>query len=94
MDEKQASQKTTEDPAARKRYREGVVVKAKMQKTVIVEITRQVQHPVFKKVIRRKVRYAVHDEKGEARQGDKVRIIQTRPLSKTKRWRIFEVLKK
>lgn len=77
-----------------KRYREGVVVKNKMNKTVIVEITRLTQHAQFKKVIRRKIRYAVHDEKNEAKAGDKVRILQTRPLSKTKRWTLIKVLPK
>ena len=66
--------------------REGVVVSDKMKKTVVVEVTRLIQHPQFKKVIRRKVKYAVHDEKGEAKLGNKVQIIQTRPISKTKRW--------
>jgi small subunit ribosomal protein S17 len=77
---------------ARAREREGVVVSNKMQKTIVVEVTRLVQHPVFKKVIRRKVKYAVHDEKNEAKAGDKVQIVQTRPLSKTKRWRLVKVL--
>ena len=74
------------------RMREGVVVSAKMQKTIIVEITRLMQHPKFKKVIRRKVKYAVHDEKNEAKIGNKVQIAETRPLSKTKRWRLVKVL--
>ena len=74
------------------RTREGVVLSDKMQKTIIVEVTRLVQHPQFKKVVRRKVKYAVHDEKNEAKAGNKVRIVQTRPLSKTKRWRLVEVL--
>ena len=73
-------------------FREGVVLKAKMQKTVIVEVVRLVQHTKFKKIIRSRVRYAVHDEKGEAKVGDKVRIVRTRPLSKTKCWRIVQVL--
>ena len=74
------------------RTREGVVVSNKMQKTLIVEVTRLVEHPQFKKVIKRKVRYAVHDEKNEAKPGDKVRIQETRPISKTKRWRLVQVV--
>ena len=74
------------------RTREGIVLSNKMQKTLIVEVTRLVEHPRFKKVIRSKVKYAVHDEKNEAKMGDKVRIIETRPLSKTKRWRLVKVL--
>lgn len=84
---------TTEAPKV-KRFREGVVVKNKMNKTVIVEITRLTQHAQFKKTIRRKIRYAVHDEKNESKAGDKVRILQTRPLSKTKRWTLIKVLPK
>ncbi len=76
------------------RQREGVVLSNKMQKTLIVQVTRQMEHPDFKKVIRRNVKYAVHDEKNEAKIGDKVRIIETRPLSKTKRWRLVQVLEK
>lgn len=77
-----------------KRFREGVVLSDKMDKTIIVEVTRLTSHPKFKKVIRRKIKYAVHDEKNEAKAGDKVRILQTRPLSRTKRWTLIEVLKK
>lgn len=72
--------------------REGIVVSNKMQKTIIVEVTRLVQDTQFKKVVRSKVKYSVHDEKNEAKIGDKVIIVQTRPLSKTKRWRLVEVL--
>ena len=75
-----------------RRMREGVVLSNKMQKTVVVEVTRLVEHPKFKKVIRRKMKYAVHDEKNEAKPGDKVRITETRPLSKTKRWKLVTVL--
>lgn len=74
------------------RIREGVVLSNKMQKTLIVEITRLIEHPQFKKVVKSKVKYAVHDEKNEAKIGDKVRIQETRPLSKTKRWRLVKVL--
>lgn len=77
-----------------KRFREGYVISDKMDKTVIVEVTRLTQHPQFKKVIRRKIKYAAHDEKNEAKIGDKVRILQVRPLSRTKRWTLIEVIKK
>ena len=84
----------TETVAGQKqaRIREGVVVSDKMQKTVIVEVTRLVEHPKFKKVIRRKIKYAAHDEKQEAKIGNKVQIVETRPMSRTKRWRIVKVL--
>jgi small subunit ribosomal protein S17 len=74
------------------RTRDGVVVSNKMQKTIVVEVTRLIEHPQFKKVIKRRVRYAAHDEKNTAKIGDKVRIQETSPLSKTKRWRLVEVL--
>ena len=74
-----------------KRTREGVVLSNKMTKTLIVEVTRLISHSQFKKVIKSKVKYAVHDEKNEAKIGDKVRIEETRPLSKTKRWRLVQV---
>ncbi len=63
-----------------------------MQKTIIVQVTRFVEHPKFKKIVRSKVKYAVHDEKNEAKAGNKVRIAETRPLSKTKRWKLVKVL--
>lgn len=75
-----------------KREREGIVISDKMNKTRIVEVTRIMEHPQFKKIIKRKVKYSVHDEKNESKSGDKVRIAETRPLSKTKRWRLVSVL--
>ena len=80
------------EKVSKARIREGHVVSNKMQKTIIVEVTRLTEHPQFKKVIKRKVRYAVHDEKNESKIGDKVRIQETRPLSKTKRWRLVQVV--
>ncbi len=74
------------------RIREGRVISDKMQKTIIVEVTRLTQHPVFRKVIKRRVKYSVHDEKNEAKMGNKVQILETHPLSKTKRWRLVKVL--
>jgi small subunit ribosomal protein S17 len=74
------------------RIREGVVSSNKMQKTIIVEVTRLTEHPQFKKIVKRRVRYAAHDENNEAKIGDKVRIMEARPMSKTKRWRLVKVL--
>ena len=74
------------------RMREGVVVSNKMQKTIIVEVTRLISHSKFKKIIRQKIKYAAHDEKNEAKLGSKVQIVETRPLSKTKRWRLVRVI--
>lgn len=76
-----------------KRVREGVVVSHKMNKTITVLVTRLLQHTKFNKVIKRHIKYSVHDEKNEAKEGDQVQIVETRPLSKTKRWRLVKVMK-
>lgn len=76
------------------RTREGVVVKDKMQKTRIVAVTRLFREPRFQKVVKRRVKYAVHDEKNESHVGDRVRIIEARPLSRTKRWRMVELVER
>jgi small subunit ribosomal protein S17 len=74
--------------------RVGEVVSAKMQKTVVVEVRRRVQHPVYKRVLTRRKKFYVHDEQGQCREGDRVEIEETRPLSKLKRWRLVRVLDK
>jgi small subunit ribosomal protein S17 len=70
----------------------GVVVSDKMDKTVVVLVNRLVKHPVYKKYIRRRAKFMAHDEKNAARLGDTVEIIQSRPLSRLKRWRLTRVL--
>jgi len=75
-----------------RKSRVGVVVSDKMNKTIVVEFISRVPHPRFKKIIKRTKTFYAHDEKGEARTGDKVRIVETRPMSKLKRWRLVEVL--
>ena len=70
----------------------GVVTSAQMQKTIVVKVTRKTQHPLYQRVIRSTKKYYAHDEAGEARVGDMVRIVSTRPLSKLKRWRLKEVV--
>lgn len=72
----------------------GRVTSDKMQKTITVESQWRVMHPRFKKYVRATTRYKVHDERGEAHEGDTVRIAETRPLSKTKRWRLVEVVER
>jgi small subunit ribosomal protein S17 len=72
----------------------GVVTSAKMQKTIVVKVTRTTQHPLYHRVIRSGKKYYAHDETGEAKAGDTVRIVSTRPLSKLKRWRLKEVVAK
>ncbi|MBN2366783.1 MAG: 30S ribosomal protein S17 [Calditrichaeota bacterium] len=77
-----------------RKTRIGVVVSDKMDKTAVVAVERVVQHPVYKKFIKRTTKFKVHDEKNECQIGDKVKIEETRPLSKTKRWRVTEILEK
>jgi small subunit ribosomal protein S17 len=72
----------------------GVVVSDKMNKTVVVKVTRRFEHPVYKKHIERSKKYHAHDEHNECKVGDVVAIEETRPLSKTKRWRIVEILQR
>ncbi len=78
----------------RTKEREGVVVSAKMTKTVVVAVERLVPHPLYGKRIRLHKRYKAHDEKSECRQGDRVLLIESRPLSKVKRWRVSKILKR
>ncbi len=75
----------------RRKERVGVVTSDAMDKTVVVQADRRIAHPLYGKVIRRSKKYTAHDEKNEAKKGDTVRIVETRPLSKTKRWRLVEI---
>jgi len=77
-----------------RKERVGEVMSNKMAKTIVVRVKRRFQHPRFKKVITSYKKLYAHDEKGEAKPGDQVRIEETRPLSKTKRWRLVEVLQR
>ncbi|MEW5736941.1 MAG: 30S ribosomal protein S17 [Thermodesulfobacteriota bacterium] len=72
----------------------GTVVSDKMDKTVVVQIERMVMHPVYKKFIRRRKKYAAHDQENQCKIGDRVLITECRPLSKTKRWRISSIVEK
>ena len=72
----------------------GRVVSTKMDKTVVVAIENSVKHPLYNKIIKRTVRPKVHDEKNECSVGDRVRIMETRPISKDKRWRLVEIIEK
>jgi small subunit ribosomal protein S17 len=91
MSEEQAAASTVDEATVRK-SRVGVVVSNKMDKTIVVEIERRVPHPIFKKIVRKTSKFYAHDEKNEAVVGNKVRIEETRPMSKLKRWRLIEVL--
>ncbi|MFW6264519.1 MAG: 30S ribosomal protein S17 [Bacillota bacterium] len=72
----------------------GVVVSNKMDKTVSVAVERKTQHDLYKKTIKKTNTFKAHDEKNECNEGDKVRIMETRPLSKTKRWRVIDIIEK
>ena len=72
----------------------GQVVSAKMQKTIVVEVSRRVPHPLYKRIVTKRKKFYAHDEDGAANLGDIVRIIECRPLSKLKRWRLGEVVRK
>ncbi len=77
-----------------RKERTGVVVSDKMDKTITVAVERRTQHPEYKRVIKKTKKYKAHDEDNLCNEGDKVRIMETRPLSKTKRWRLVEIIKK
>jgi small subunit ribosomal protein S17 len=72
----------------------GMVVSDRMQKTIVVQVERLTLHPRFKKYVRRREKYKAHDERQESRVGDRVMIMETRPLSKDKRWRVLKTLEK
>ena len=77
-----------------RKTRTGLVVSDKMDKTIVVTIEDNVRHPLYKKINKRTVKLKAHDEKNEGRVGDRVSIMETRPLSKDKRWRLVEIIEK
>ncbi|MFC0007133.1 30S ribosomal protein S17 [Micromonospora siamensis] len=88
------SENTTAAARARRKVREGLVVSDKMEKTVVVEVEDRVKHALYGKIMRRTRKLKVHDEQNSAGIGDRVTIMETRPLSATKRWRLVEILEK
>ncbi len=86
------SQSPQAAPPRRRQQLTGVVTSAKMQKTIVVKVTRLVQHPVYPRVVRVTKKFYAHDEQGEAHRGDTVRIVETRPTSRLKRWRLAEIV--
>lgn len=79
---------------SRRKVREGKVISDKMNKTVVVQVSDLVEHPLYKRIIKRSSKFKAHDEENQCHTGDKVRIMETRPLSKEKNWRVVEVLEK
>ncbi|SCL40765.1 SSU ribosomal protein S17P [Micromonospora pallida] len=88
------TENTTATVRARRKVREGLVVSDKMDKTVVVEVEDRVKHALYGKIMRRTRKLKVHDEQNAAGIGDRVVIMETRPLSATKRWRLVEILEK
>jgi small subunit ribosomal protein S17 len=78
----------------RRRVKQGRVASEKMDKTIVVVTETRVRHPVYQKIIRKSARFKAHDERNEARIGDMVRIMECRPLSRDKRWRLVEIVEK
>jgi small subunit ribosomal protein S17 len=83
-----------EDKRAFRKTRVGTVVSDKMSKTIVVAIPDRIRHPIYKKIINRTYKIKAHDEKNECHVGDTVRVMETRPLSKEKRWRLVEIMEK
>jgi len=88
------SENSETTPRANRKVREGLVVSDKMDKTVVVEVEDRVKHALYGKVLRRTRKLKVHDEQNDCSVGDRVQIMETRPLSATKRWRIVKVLER
>jgi small subunit ribosomal protein S17 len=88
------SENSTAAPRAQRKVREGLVVSDKMDKTVVVEVEDRVKHALYGKVLRRTRKLKVHDEQNACGIGDRVSLMETRPLSATKRWRVVEILEK
>ncbi|HMI35094.1 MAG TPA: 30S ribosomal protein S17, partial [Propionibacteriaceae bacterium] len=92
--DQQAQERADDQDRHRRKTREGVVVSDKMDKTVVVTVEDRVKHPLYGKVVRQTSRLKAHDEENSAAVGDRVRVMETRPLSATKRWRLVEILEK
>jgi small subunit ribosomal protein S17 len=86
-------QNNTQSSKPRRRILTGVVTSDKMDKTIVIRVTRMAKHPKYKKIIKRYSSFKAHDEGNKARAGDRVRVIESRPLSKDKRWRLVEIIK-
>jgi len=78
----------------RRKVRQGIVVSSKMNKTIVVRLDRKMRHPLYEKIFRTHTKLYAHDETNDAREGDVVRVMETRPLSATKRWRLVEIVER
>ena len=93
MSDQQVEQGAQKPRSERKTAR-GVVMSNKMDKTLVVQVNRKVRHPVYEKFVSKRTKLYAHDEKGEASLGDIVEVVQTRPMSKLKRWRLLRIVQK
>jgi small subunit ribosomal protein S17 len=84
----------TGQPRGERKIRQGVVTSNRMDKTVVVLVERRTTHPLYRKIVTRSQKLHAHDERNDVHVGDRVRIMETRPLSKTKRWRVIEVIER
>ena len=94
MSELESAKQETEARQNRRKFREGMVVSSSMDKTLVVAVIERVRHPRYKKTVQRTKKLYVHDANNDAGIGDSVRVAETRPLSKLKRWRLVEVLER
>jgi small subunit ribosomal protein S17 len=85
---------TQQEAQGLKNEKVGEVVSTRMAKTIVVEVSRRVPHPLYKRIVGKRKKFYAHDEEGTAKTGDVVRIIECRPLSKTKRWRLAEIVRR
>lgn len=91
-----SAEQTQEDkkPRSERKVARGIVMSNKMDKTLVVQVNRKVRHPIYEKFVSKKTKLYAHDDQGEANIGDIVEIVQTRPLSKLKRWRLLRIVQK
>ena len=94
MESKNAQAAESQVKARKKSVKVGVVTSNKMNKTVVVSVERRVPHPLYRRIVTRTSKFLAHDESNSCKVGDQVRIVETRPLSARKRWRVVEVLRK
>jgi len=83
---------TDSKPRAERKTARGIVMSSKMDKTLVVQVNRKVRHPIYEKFVSKRTKLYAHDDQGEAKVGDIVEIVQTRPLSKLKRWRLLRIV--
>ena len=89
----EATTTTNQTETRHRQEKVGIVTSTKMQKTIVVEVRRRVAHPMYKRIVTKRSKFMTHDEHGKAKEGDMVRIVESRPLSKSKRWALKEVIR-